>query len=200
MAAPTEIIAGPLEAYIGPVGESFPAIGATPAGNWTLIGTSGSKNYTEDGVRVQHPQEFYEVLTAGTTIPRKVFRTREDLIVTFTLYDIKAAEYSRVLNSNSVTTTAAASGVPGQRTVSFERGVQVEFNALLLRGALSPEQDDANVQYEVPRVYHNGSPEVVWTKGEATGLIFEFMALLDETAADGEGLGRYRYQFADATA
>ena len=152
---------------------------------------------SEEGLTVAHPQEFFEVTVAGSTVPQKVFRTSEGLSISFTLYDIRANEYSKILNNNAVTTTPATTSDPGEKEVNLYRGVQVEFNALLVRGAASPEQRGANAQYEVPLVWQNGSPEVVYTKGEAAGLSFEFMALYDNAQDTDEGLGHYRYKFAD---
>jgi hypothetical protein len=54
---PYEVIAGPLEVWVAPVGETFPDVNDAPTGNWTKVGTSGVRSISEDGVTVSHPQK-----------------------------------------------------------------------------------------------------------------------------------------------
>ncbi len=98
--APFPIIAAPLTIYQAAVGEAFPLIDATPVGNWSLIGTSGDRNITEDGITVEHPDEKELFYSAGGTGPQKAFRVREGLIIRFTLADISLEQYRHVLNEN----------------------------------------------------------------------------------------------------
>ncbi|MDE0166261.1 MAG: hypothetical protein OXL36_14310 [Bryobacterales bacterium] len=197
MSAPIEIVSGPLSVWISPHGEAFPTIQTTPAGNWVKIGATGAGSISEDGLTISHPQEFFEVRTAGSTAVQKVFRTSESMIVSFSLFDISAPEYSRMLNNNTVGSVTAAAGVAGEKSVDIYRGMNVNVNGLLVRGSLSPGQDGAPVQYEIPKVYQASSPEVVYNKGVAAGLAFEFTAIFDATQSAGQELGRYVYQTAD---
>ena len=189
---PNHIIAGPVDVYVAPVGESFPAIGATPAGNWTLIGTNGSDtDYTEDGVTVSHPETVEDFYSLGSTGPVKAFRTQEQMEISFELKDISADEYARVFNFGTKATDT------DDYTVDIYRGLEVAYRALLIRGAgLSPAGNAYNLQYEVPRVRQNSTPEVVYVKGEPAGLSLSFMAMIDLSAAsESEKFGRLRYQF-----
>ena len=195
---PHEIVSAPLQAYVAPVGESFPDIDEAPAGNWVLLGESGSLSTSEEGLTIQHPQEFFEVKVDGSTAVQKVFRTSESLVIGFTLYDLQAEEYSRILNDNTVTTVAAASGVAGEKSVKIYRGLVVAVHALLVRGKTSPEQDAADAQYEVPKVYQSGGPDLTYAKGEVAGLAFEYMAIFDRGSSTGDEMGVYRYQTATA--
>ena len=182
MPAPFEIIAAPFVAYYAPLGEAFPAVDAVPAGNWVMIGTSGDESYDPDGVTVRHSQSVNMARPLGSTAPVKVFRTEEDLVVAFTIWDVSAEGYRLSVNSNEVTTVAAGAGTPGTKTLQFYQGAQVATMALLLRAEVSPYGDDMKMQYELPYCAMTGNPEAVYRKGEPAGLALEFNALKDPNA------------------
>lgn len=191
MPAPHEIMAGPIEAYAAPVGEAFPAINAAVAGNWGLLGVSGSKNYSEDGVLVRPEQVIEEIRTLGATGPRKAFRTAESLLIEFTIMDARIETYAKILNDKTMTTVA---GPPGHKSITILQGRTVSRLALLLRAPdLSPYGDTTgwHSQWEIPIVYQADNPETVYRKGEAVGLKVTFRALEDDT--NGFGTLRARH-------
>lgn len=183
MPTPFEIIAAPVTVYQAAIGEAFPLIDAAVAGNWATIGTSGDRNITEDGVTVAHPDEVESFYSIGGTGPQKVFRVREGFRVSFTLADISLEQYRHILNDNSVTDTAASSGVAGIREVDIYRGVGVSQVALLIRGVFSAYGDTWNTQFQIPNCFQTGSPEPVFVKGVPAALAFEFTAIEDPLAA-----------------
>ncbi len=189
MAAPYEILAAPLTIYVAAVGESSPDIKDAVAGNWIKLGTSGDKNYSDDGVTVTHDQSIELFRPAGGTGPRKAFRSEEDLKIAFTLVDLSPDQYAKILNDASVTTVAQASGVAGQKHFDTLQGLQVAHFALLARGT-STVLDTLNAQYEFPIAIQGGNPEPVYNKGEPAGLECEFMAIEDDT----DGFGKLRTQ------
>ncbi len=194
---PFEIIVAPFSAYWAPTGEAFPAIDAAPSGNWTLIGKSGDRNYSEEGVTVRHSQTVELIRTLGSTGPRQASRTEELFSITFTLFDMRLEQYRLAINLNTVAVTAAGSGTAGFKELPLYRGVQVATHALLLRG-ISPEGDGWNRQYEVPYCFHSGSPEPVYRKGQAAGLALDFTTIEDINAAsDAERFGRLLDQHQD---
>lgn len=192
---PLEILVGPLELYVAPVGEAMPAVDAAPSGNWELVGTSGSKNYAEDGVTISHPQVFSKIRVVGSTGPVKAVRTEEDLIIAVTLYDFTMEEYTRALGNAAVTEVAAGSGTVGTRALTLRRGESVAEFALLCRGETSsPELVSNPAQYEVPRVYVDGNPTEVFNKSDAAGYLMEFHALEDPAASTAaERFGEFKY-------
>jgi len=192
--APYELLVGPLSVYVGPTGETFPDIDDAPAGNWVELGTSGDKNISEDGISVQHMQTLEEVFSFGSTAPRKVTRTREGLVITFTLMDLTAEEYSRILNHGTVSTVAAGASDAGHKRVSTLQGSDVTLKAWLFRGS-SPYISAHNCQYELPKGYVGGEPTVVYSKGVPAGLAFEIHAIEDDT----NGFGVFRAAHAAAT-
>lgn len=197
---PYEIIVAPFEVWAAPVGESFPDVDTAPAGNWVKIGTNGNKNMEQAGVTIQHNQTIDLHRVYGATAPVKATRSSEDLIVGFTLLDLKAAEYARILNDNTVTATAAGADTPGTDSINLYRGLQVSAKAYLIRGAASPSMDAGQVQYELPKAIVSSSPSIAFTKNTPAGLQFELTALFDNDEASGEELGRLIVQTAVATA
>lgn len=197
---PYEIIAAPFSVYIAAVGTAFPAIDAAPGAGWTLVGTSGDLNYLDEGVIVEHSQSQNLFRALGDCGSRKVFRTEEDLKVRLSLADVSLEQYRIAINRNTVTTTPAALGTGGFRTLPLSRNFPVDTVALLVRGpGVSPYGSDWNMQYEVPRAAQTGNPTVIYRKGEPAALALEWTALVDAAAAiPEERFGRLIAQDADA--
>lgn len=198
MSEPYEIMISPFEVYLAPVGEAFPDVDETPAGNWVKLGTNGKYNYSEDGVTVTHEQEIFEKRTLGSTGPVKAVRTSEGLMIAFVLDDVSMEHYAKILNDATVTDTPAGAGTPGTRDIKLRRGPTVSQHALLLKGA-SPYGDSWAMQYEVPIVYQSENPAPVFSKGESAGLACQFTAIEDPNAAtEAERFGQLVAQDADA--
>ncbi len=189
------IITGPLSLYFAAVGTSFPLVDDDPPTGFTLIGTSGAKNYMEDGVEVTLNQSTETFRGLGSTTALKAFRTEEDVVITVTMVDLTLAEVRRALNENAVTNTAAASGVPGTDEIRLDRGVDVNTIALLVRGiGKSAQFDTGNLQFEFDKVYEGASQVLTFVKGEPVGVLMEFHALED----DNGDVGRWFNQDAAA--
>jgi hypothetical protein len=185
MAAPYEIVAGPLTVYVAATGTSFPNVDTAPPVAWTKLGTSGTKNYDEDGVTVTHGQDINKFVPAGGTGARKAFRVEEELTIGLTLVDLSPEQYAKVLYDATVTTTAAGSGTPGTKSFDLQRGLTVKSFALLARG-ISTVNDSLAAQYQVPLAIEQGEPSPVYEKGEPAKLELEFSALEDPTLGFGK--------------
>ena len=179
---------------MAPIGTAFPLVDAVPGASWIKLGTSGNKNYEDDGVVVTHSQTIEVFRGAGATGPRKAFRTEEDQTFGFTLVDLSPEQYAKAINDASVTTQAAGTGVPGSKRFSTLRGLNVAAFALLARG-LSTVLDSLAAQYEVPIAYEAGSPAPAFSKGAPAGLELEFASIEDATT----GFGVVRIQTAVAS-
>lgn len=189
---PYEIVAGPIEVYIAPVGESFPSIGTEPpGGNWTLIGTLGTQEYGEEGVSIAHEETVEDFRGLGSTGPLKSFRTEEEYTVSFMLNDLTLEEYVRALNFGTVTTDT------DDKTIDIYQDTEVTYRALLVRSnGINPYGAAYNIQYQIPRVREDSSPEVVFQKGTPAGLALSFRAMEDTSAATvGARFGVLRMQF-----
>jgi hypothetical protein len=179
------VIGGPFTVYRAAVGTAFPALGVAPSGDWNLLGVNGNKSYSEDGVTVRHPQTVNRIRPAGSTGPIKAARTDEDFEVQFTLWDLTLEQLAQALSQQTVTDSGA------ERVMGIYRGFTIPESALLIVGT-SPYDDTLTMQYEVPRAYTEGAPEVAFTKGQPAGLEFLFVALVDPDAAEGEEFGVVR--------
>lgn len=176
--------------YRADVGTAFPALGAAPAVAWNLLGVNGNKSYSEDGVTVRHPQTINRIRPAGSTGPIKAARTEEDFEIEFTLWDLTLEAYAQALSQQAVTDTG------GARAMGLYRGFNIPESAVLIRGT-SPYDDTLTAQYEIPRAYTEGAPEIAFVKGEPAGLAFMFVALVDPDAAEGEEFGVIRAEDPD---
>ena len=185
------IINGPLSLHFAATGTAFPLVDDDPPTGFTLIGTSGAKNYMEDGVSVAMNQSIEAFRGLGSPTALKAFRTEEDLVITVQMADLTLAEVRRALNENAVTNTAAASGIPGKDQINLNRGVDVNTIALLVRGINKSAQfDGGNMQYEFDKVYEGASQEMIFVKGEPAGVSLEFHALEDDSGNIGRWLNQ----------
>lgn len=190
---PLEIICAPYTVWRAPVATAFPVVDAAPSGSWTKIGTNGNVNYTEGGVTVKHGQTLKKIRGVGSTLVLKMVRTEEEHIISLMLMDLTLAQFSPALNGNSITTTAASSGVAGNKAINLERGLLVTQYALLVRGA-SPEYDGI-AQYEIPIVGLISSQDVKFSKDDPAALQLEFEAIRHSSL----GAGLLRVQTAAAS-
>lgn len=188
MSAPFEVLVGAYTVWLAPTGTAAPATNAAPSGSWIKVGTSGTDNYDEKGVTVKHSQTVGTWTPAGSTAPRKAYRTAESLEIDLTLVDLSMAQYAQALNNATVSTQV---GPPATQTFSLLQGTTVQLFSLLARGA-SPVNDQLSAQYWVPIVFQNGNPSPVFSKGAPAGLDLSFMALKDST----NGFGTYVAQTA----
>lgn len=196
---PYEIVVAPASIYVAPHGEAFPDVDEAPAGNWVLLGSNGKENMDPAGVTINQGQTVDLHTPYGTTAPVKATRSAESIMFSFTLWDLLAVEYARLVNHNTVTPTAAGSGTPGYDTVNIYQGFNVTNKAWLIRlEDGSPEGTGWNAQWEYPKGVIQGSPALSITKNAPIGLAFEVQVLFDTTESSGEELGRFIVQ--DATA
>lgn len=200
---PREVIAAPFTLWSAVVGTAFPDVDEEPGVGWTKIGTSGDKNYDEEGVTVAHDQEIVKWRGLGSLGPVKAFRVSEDQMVRLKLVDLSLDQFRHAMNYNAVTVTAASLGVAGTKKIGLSRGHTVERRSLLIRGNVSPDaaSDDAGLvmQYEVPIAILESSLEVTHQKGTPAALALEWSTLEDPNAAsDDERFGRLFTQTAAA--
>jgi hypothetical protein len=184
------VIGGPEVVYRAAVGTAFPLLGAAPSASWNQLGVNGNKSYGEDGVTVRHPQTVNRIRPAGSTGPIKAARTDEDCEIEFVLWDLTLEAYAQALSQQAVTDDGAS------RVMGLYRGFSIPESALLIRGT-SPYDDTLTAQYEIPRCYTEGAPEIVYLKGQPAGLQFLFVALVDPDADEGEEFGVVRAEDPD---
>jgi hypothetical protein len=178
---PYEIIAGPADVWVSPVGTPMPAVDAAESafdGAWVAMGK------TEGGIQVTHDQDIELLYADQRTGPLKAIRTREGLMVEFELAEITLERYAKLLNDATVTT----SGSPNRKEMKPYQGLDVAQFAVLVRGP-SP-YTDGFLQYQVPVAVQVEAPEVTFVKDDKSTLSCQWAALEDpdaSTAADRFG-------------
>ena len=182
-----EIINGAFDVYMAPVDETYTDLSQTPAGNWAKIGTSGKRHYGEDGVVLTVNQETANHAFAGGTEVLKVSRTLEEMVVSFTLYDLQSPQIVKAWNLATTTTDkAAGSSEGGSQSFDLLRGLTVTSKALLIRGLdKSTDLITENIQIEIPACVQIGNLELVFNKADNVGVKFELQAIADYTYNSG---------------
>lgn len=193
MAAPFELIASPVEVWLAVTGTAFPLIDVNPAAAWKKLGSNGAYNINEEGITVTHEQNVELFRGLKGTGPLKGFRTSEGLMIAFTLHDVTLEQYAYAVNRDpaDVTDTAAGAGTAGHRDLLLHQGPLTKVFALLARGKSPYDDDNWNMQFQVPKCFQSASPAPVFRKGQPAGLAFQFTAMEDLTAAtEAERFGR----------
>lgn len=186
MGAPYEILTGPIEIYRAPVGTPFEDLDTLegafdPA--WKKIGTSGSLNYTRDGVSITHNLKSEDFRADGDLGVRKTFFTEQDQMVKVTIADVSPEQYSLALNGNTIATVAAGLGTVGTKEIGLSVDTsEPQQYALMIRG-ISSLIPNAYGQYQIPVAVQVGEPEVVYKRGTPAMLALNFKSLVDQNAA-----------------
>ena len=190
-----EIIVGPMELWTAPVGEPMPELDVDPTGNWVLVGTSGDKNYDEDGVSISAEQTIELIRMLGATQPLKANRTEEEFKIAVDIADWDPLQMGLIFNGNAVTVIAPGASIPGSDEIDLNRGLDVTEYALVAKGK-SAFGAAFSAQFEILRAVVTSSPESTFNKGDAATYEVEFTALLDETT---DTIGAYKSQTAVAS-
>jgi hypothetical protein len=193
MGQPYQIVVGPVVLYTAPVGEAYPDSQDTPGGNWARLGSASGifSSHSEEGVSIELSQAVTKHRVDGETLPVKATRQEEDTIIRVNIFDLTPANFTKYLAGTSAAAVAASSGVPGSQTLGLTRGLVVYERALLIRGAISPNDDGSglNLQWEFPRVFQNGNATIVHNKVDKAGLAFEWHVLIDLSASTADQRG-----------
>jgi hypothetical protein len=178
---PYEQLVGPLTVYVGPVGETVPAVNATPAGNWVELGSTDGEQSIQHGGALTY---FYDNDHQG---PVKATRPQEDIVITFTLVGLTLEHYARILDQ--VSDVSSDAGPPATKTLPLKRGATPNEYALLFKGsALSPYGAYPGM-YVIPRGVFDGEPQPAFSKEDRAALEVEFHVIEDDDQSDADRLG-----------
>ena len=179
--APIRILVAPFDCYVAELGTAFPTISDEPGAfdpAWLKLGENGARNYDNEGVTLTVDDTVENFRGAGETAPQKAWRTEENVVIGFSLVDLKPEQFAKVLNDATVTTVAQAAGVAGQKHVDAYRGPDVVSYTLMLRGAgASTETLGLNAQIDVDQAYVDANPAPVFSKTGPAMLAVEFRAI-----------------------
>lgn len=120
-----QVLTGPGQFFVAPVGTAFPADAETaPAATWEDIG------YTDDGVAFEWEMETQEVVVAEEFLPIRESRTRITYQLVTTLAQFVFENLERALGGGTITTIV---GPPQRRTYEPPTGTEHDAFALLFR-------------------------------------------------------------------
>lgn len=195
---PYEVIAASFfTLWVAPVGTTFPDIDAEPdSSDWTLVGSSGPRNYTDAGVTVEHAQSIVLKRSLVRPGPRRAVRVDESLWIRVAIADLTLEQYRLALYAATLTTTPAGPGVVGSKHIGLSRGMTAARHALLVRGP-SPYRADGALQYEIPVAVQAGTPQPIFRGDQPAALALAWQALIDPDALTAdEQFGRLVAQVA----
>lgn len=193
---PYEIVAAPYTAFVAPAQTAAPKLILSEKEivekeatlKFKKVGTSGNLNYSEAGVTVTQSQTIATFQSAGSTVPRKAWRTDEGLEVAFELADVSPTQYAMVMDNLTVTTRAGVTGTGGnyeEEEFNLFRGTKVYAYALYLRGISSLEESLPSAYY-IPCCYQGGNPALKYAlKGGPAMLALQFIVLEQEAGNFG---------------
>lgn len=169
MPAPLEVIVGPAEVYVAPVGEAFPDINDVPGGNWELVGTVGSERYGEGGVTLRSTRDVTAINALGTTTPIKHVITSTGFQVEYELMDatLEQLALGYGLDPATITDTPAGGGEPGDRAMGLPTSPTPFQRAVLVRVNQSPYMENGKMQFEIFAANQVGNAEGAFSKGAA---------------------------------
>lgn len=187
--APYQIIVGPADVFVAPVGTAFPALNVTsstnsPPAGWTALGK------TQGGVSVKYSQTVDQISVDQTTGPVKAVRSAEGLDITMTMVELTIAAIAYFMNQQTVTTVT---GPPHDQDIPLHRGRSVARNALLVR--TDSPYGAWFMQYEVPVVVMTDSPQMDFAENKVAGAQVTWTAIEDLTqSTDAARFGTLRAQ------
>ncbi len=182
---PFSQLTGALQIYLAPKIEAEPAVNATPAGNWVLIGA------TDGDQKVKHAGAVTWFRDNDHTAPVKGVRPEEDITFSFMIVGLTLENYSKMISSLGNLTTAAG---PNSTKMPLKRDQTLSEYSLLIKGASASPYGNFPGQYYVPRCVQAGEPEPTFGKGNRPGLAVEFHPLEDDTQSVNDKLGWFRVQ------
>ena len=185
---PFEQLTGTLSVYVAPVGEAEPAVNATPAGNWYLLGpTDGEQSQQNAGALTYFRDNDHQG-------PVKAVRPEEDVIIAFNLVGLVLEDWARVLDEAA--NIVSAGGPPATKTMPLKRGAVPNEYALLFKGAAASPYGAFPGQFMIPRGVFDGEPQPTWAKDGRPMLECEFHAIEDDNQSDINRMGWLKVQTA----
>jgi len=166
MPAPYEVIVGPANVYVAPVGTAFPAVDEEPAVAWQLVGSLGSENYAEAGVLVRSPRNTTPINVLGSTVPRKHVITTTGLEIEFDVIDASAEQVTLGYGVDPEDIEVVATAGSESRSFDIPTSPIPFQRAVLVRIEQSPYGEDLNSQLQIPAANQLGNAEGGFMKGD----------------------------------
>src|SRR3990172_646272 len=157
--------------FYAPIGEAFPLVAATPAGNWALL--AAPTDITEDGITIETSVQDARVFSLGGVAPVKAGIVQKQFTLNFS-----------VMNAAAEQMMLAQGGDPDDVT---DNGLNKSFPlpasptpqgwAILVRWDQSPEGDALNSQYEIKSAVQVGAAGGQMSKSNPFAQAYSLVAL-----------------------
>ncbi|KKN42559.1 hypothetical protein LCGC14_0712090 [marine sediment metagenome] len=172
---PFELIVGPGYVWIGPVGETMPAIDAAVAGSWFDWGN------TDGPVTITHGRSENMIRHNQSALPQKEVLVEATETVAFSIAELDLEAYAKALQNAGVTTTVAGGGDAGQKSFAIAPTHSPQF-AFLIR--VPSGHEDGYMQYEYDRGSMAGNHALAFTRGDKTIIPME-LHIFESTGVPG---------------
>lgn len=163
--------------YYAPIGEPFPDVDTTPAGNWELL--AAPTDITEDGVTINTAIQEALVFSLGGVAPVKAGIVQKQFTLEFSIMNASAEQLALAAGADpdDVTTTPAGGGSPGIKTLSLPASPTPQGWAILLRWDQSAEGDALNTQFQIKSAVQVGAAGGQMSKSNPFAQAYRLVAL-----------------------
>jgi hypothetical protein len=145
-----EIIVEDVECWLAPLETAFPALTATPAGEWKKAGKKGILSHSEAGCTITLTKTTAQFTSSGAAAPIKSWVTERTFEAAFELADLSMETLALLADNVTVTTSGAI------KSVSLPDGFVNHEYAAILRGT-SSEEEGKKMQWKVPSCYNGAT-------------------------------------------
>lgn len=175
--APFDKQLAPADIYYAPIGESFPDVDDTPAGNWALL--AASTDITEDGITINTNVQDARVFSLGGVAPVKAGIVRKEFTADFSVMNMSAEQNLLAAGGDpdDVTPTAHGGGHPGTKKFSLPASPTPQGWAILIRWNQSASGDGFNSQFEIKSAVQVGAAGGKFSKSDPLAQAYSLVAL-----------------------
>lgn len=175
--APFDKQLAPADIYYAPIGEPFPAISATPAGNWELL--AASTDITEDGITPNSQIQDARIFSLGGVAPVKAGIVQKQFTLEYAVMNMTAEQLMLAHGGDpaDVTDTAAGGGAAGHRSFALPASPTPQGWAILVRWNQSAYGDGFNSQYEIKSAVQVGAAGGQFSKSNPMAQAYALVAL-----------------------
>ncbi|MGB0385864.1 MAG: hypothetical protein ACPGWR_13680 [Ardenticatenaceae bacterium] len=197
--AVADILMSGAKVYYAPVGESIPdettvAYDASWGGNWVDLG------YTLSPLQVSYNRSLFSLDVQQRAGKIKSWVVDESVIANTTLAEMTGANLALALNGSN-TSTAAGASQKGYHDILFGGKRSITHYAAGFEGYREDSAGDLQpIRLFFFKATIVASGSIPLDKSSPTGIPITFESLVDPTATEGEGIGRWQVVHSPATA
>lgn len=159
----------PADVYYAPVGETFPDVDTTPAGNWEILALA--TEITEDGITAGGNVDPALMFALGSVAPVKAGINRRQFQLEFETMDLSVANVALAFGGDpdDIVTDVAGGGSPGTSSIDLPASPVPQVWAFLVRWNQSPAGDGFNSQLQIKNGVQVGEGGFMFSKSTPNG-------------------------------